>query len=187
MPHSQFILRQGSSRALDLFPHIREFGLRKNNNIQLHSFVTSRTDNLRLYFIVDGKFEWTIDREHQVLYPGDTAVVLPGQEIGGSNGYLGIGTFFWLHLIVENISSDGRVNLGKWSSLLESECLALGKILKLNNLPVLKVKEVASILWEMRSEIQSQEIGYITRVNHMLDTLLIIIARQSTRQASSLW
>lgn len=185
MPQSQFTLRQGHSRELDLFPHIKEFALRKNNTIQLDSFIVSVSDNLRVYYVVDGKFEWVINQQYQVLYPGDIAMVLPGQEIGGSKGYLGIGTLFWLHFHIEKMAADGRLLLGKWSNLSESERLTVGKIFLLNNLPVLKMKEVAGILQEMRSEILSQEIGYVTRVNHMLDSLLIIIARQSTRQASS--
>jgi AraC-like DNA-binding protein len=185
MPYSQFILRQGSSRELELFPHIKEFALRKNNTIQLDSFIVSESDNLRIYCVIDGKFEWSINQQHQVLYPGNIALVLPGQEIGGSKGYLGIGTLFWLHFQVVKLAADGRMILGKWSTLSESERLTIGKILLLNNLPVLKMKEVAGILHEMHSEIQNQEMGYQTRFNHMLDSLLIIIARQSTRQASS--
>lgn len=185
MQNNQFALRQGSSMTLELFPHIKEFGLKKNSNIELLSFVPEKSNNLNLYFIIDGKFEWMIDSEHYVLYPGDSAVVLPGQEIGGSKGYHGVGTFFWLQLNVEKSSPDGMMSFGRWSNLSESERQAIGKILMLNNLPVLKAKEVAGMLQEMRSEILSQEIGYVTRVNHMLDSLLIIIARQSTRQSDS--
>lgn len=185
MPHSQFTLRQGSAKELESFPHVKEFVLRKNTTIQLDSFVISATDSLRIYCIIDGKFEWLINQQHHVLYPGDIAFVLPGQEIGGSKGYLGIGTVFWLHFQVEKFTFDGRMILGRWSALSESERLTIGKILSLNNLAVLKMKEVASILHEMHSEIHNQEVGCVTRFNQMLDSLLIMIARQSTRQASS--
>jgi AraC-like DNA-binding protein len=185
MPHSQFTLRQGYSKELEPFPHVKEFVLRKNNTIQLDSFVVSASDSLRVYYIIDGKFEWLINQQHQVLYPGDIAIVLPGQEIGGSKGYLGIGTLFCLHFQVEKLAADGRMTLGRWSTLSESERLTICKILSLNNLPVLKMKEVAGILQEMHSEIYNQEVGYLTRFNHMLDSLLISVARQSTRQASS--
>lgn len=184
MPYNQFILRQGNSRELELFPHVKEFVLGKSNTIQLDSFLISASDNLRIYCVIDGKFEWSINQRHQVLYPGDIAVVLPGHEVGGSKGYLDIGTLFWLTIQVEKLA-DGRMILGKWSSITESEFLTIGKILLLNHVPVLKMKEVAGILQEMRAEIQHQEVGYQTRFNHMLDSLLIIIARQSTRQSGS--
>ncbi len=184
MPLSQFTLRQGSSVELELFPHLQEFGHRKNTTIQLNSFEVAISEYLRIYFITEGKFEWVVNRQPQILYPGDTAIVLPGQEIGGSHGYFGIGTFSWLFLRVR-IAPDGRINLDKWSGLSASDCLTIGKILLLNNLPVLKVKEVGGLFHEMQVEIHGQEIGYVTRVNHIIDSLLIIIGRQSTRQAIS--
>lgn len=185
MQQNQFILRQGTSDVLDLFPHVRAFCLRKNNTIQLESFIPEKTTGLNLYFIIEGRFEWTIDQEYYSLFPGDVAVVLPGQEVGGAKGHHDIGTFFFLELVVEKKSPDGRMAIGKWSHLTDVEKQTIGKILLLNNLPVLKIKEVGDLLQEMRSEIFGQEIGYVTRVNHLLDSLLIIIARQSTRQSGS--
>jgi AraC-like DNA-binding protein len=185
MPQSQFTLRQGYSKELEAFPHINEFVLRKNNTIQLDSFMVSPCSNLRIYCVIEGKFEWLINQQHQILYPGDIALVLPGHEIGGSKGYLDIGTLFWLHVQVEKMPADGRMILGKWSHLSDSERLTIGRILLLNNLPVLKMKEVAAILHEMHLETRNQEIGYLTRFNHMLDSLLIIIARQSSGQGNS--
>src|SRR5690606_2927221 len=109
----------------------------------------------------------------------------PGQKLGGSKGYLGIGTLFSLHLKVECLELKRNINFGNWCNLSENERAAIGKILLLNDLSVLKVREVPGILQEMRAEILNQEIGYATRVNHLLDALLIIVARQSTRQGSS--
>ena len=185
MTTSQFTLRQGASKELERFPHVHEFSLRKNSTIQLDSFVASQSGNLRIYCIIDGKFEWLIDQQLQVLYPGDVALVLPGQEVGGSKGYLGVGMVAWLHVQVEKWMADGRMVLGKWSFLSAGERLAIGKILLLNNLPVLKMKEVAGMLQQMYLEMRNQDVGYITRVNHMLDSLLILTARQATRQATS--
>jgi AraC-like DNA-binding protein len=185
MPYSQFILRQGSSKELELFPHIEEFVLDKNNTIQLDSFTVSTCDNLRIYCVIDGKFEWLINEKLQVLYPGSIALVLPGQAIGGSKGYLDIGTLFRLQIGVQKLTIDGRMILGKWSGLSESERLTIGKILLVNNRPVLKAKEIGDMLHEMYGEIVNQEMGFQTRFNHLLDSLLIIVARQSTRQAGS--
>jgi AraC-like DNA-binding protein len=185
MPQSHFSLYHGVSRELDRFPHVKEFVLRKNSTIQLDSFPVSASGNFRVYCVIDGKFEWLINKQQKVLFPGDITVVLPGQEIGGSKGYFGIGTLLWFHFEVEKMSNDGRMTLGKWSTLLETERHSIGKIFLLNNLPVLRIKEVGGILHEMHAEIVGQEVGYVTRFNHLLDSMLIIIARQATRQASS--
>jgi AraC-like DNA-binding protein len=182
---NQFTLVQGSSRELELFPHITEFALTKNSTIHLDSFPLVVSNDLRVCYVIDGKFEWRINQQYQILYPGDIALVLPGQEIGGSKGFLDIGTLFRLHLHVDKIEPEIGMRLGKWSNLSEAERLSIGKILVLNNLPVLKVKEGAELLHEIRYEILNQEIGYFTRVNHLIDSLLIIIARHSTRQADS--
>ena len=182
---NQFTLQQGSSRELELFPHIREFALRKNNTIQLDSFTPILSETLRCYYIVDGKFEWVINGQHLVLYPGDMALVLPGHQIGGSKGYLDIGTLFWLHLEVEKIENTSGMMLGKWSKLSEMERLTIIKILLLNNMSVLKMKEAIELLHEMRAEIMNQELGYITRVNYFIDSLFIIVARRLTRQGDS--
>lgn len=180
-----FALQQGHSKELDWFPHVKEFSLRKNSTIQFDSFPVEISETVRVYYIIDGKFEWLINQQHYVLYPGDIVVVLPGQEIGGSKGYLDIGTLFSLQVEVENLEKAKWLTLGKWSNLSDSERVTIFKILLLNNMPVLKMKDVVDILHEMRAEIMNQEMGYLTRVNQLIDSLLIIIARQSTRQASS--
>jgi AraC-like DNA-binding protein len=182
---NQFTLLQGSSSELETFPHITEFGLTKNSTIQLNSFSLAVSDNLRIYYVIDGKFEWLINQRHQTLYPGDIAMILPGQEIGGSKGFFDIGTLIRLFIRDVKIQTATGMMLGKWSNLSETEQVTIGKILVLNNSPVLKMKEGADLLHEIRYEIFNQEIGYRTRVNHLIDSLLIIIARQSTRQTSS--
>jgi AraC-like DNA-binding protein len=182
---NQFALQHGSSRELELFPHIIELALTKYNTIRLDSFPVTPSDYLRLYYVIDGKFDWVLNGMHQLLYPGDIALVLPGQEVGGSKGFLDIGTLFRLYLRVEDIASSGAIKLGEWSKLSESERVTIGKILLINNISVLKMKEAADLLHEMRWEVLSHEIGYVTRVNSLIDSLFIMIARQSTRQANS--
>lgn len=136
---------------------------------------------MQIYFVVEGKFEWIINRQPLKLYPGDTVLVLPGQEIGGLNGYLGIGTCFFLELRFTPATNNDRLDQGNPSRLSAKESAAISKILGRNNRPVLQVKEVAGLLQEMRMEIMGQELGYLTRVNYMLDSLFIVISRQCTR------
>jgi len=181
---NQFSLQYGNSNELEGFPHVKEFVLRKNSTIQLDSFSDVVSETLRIYYVIEGKFEWLIDRNLHVLYPGEIGLVLPGQRIGGSKGYLDIGMLFWLHIEVEESEKD-TIDLGRWSTLSQKERSLIGKILMLNKLPVLKMKEAGEILHEVKLEIMNQELGYVTRVNHLMDSLLILIARQSTRQSTS--
>src|SRR6266542_1395829 len=144
---NQFLLQQGISRELQLFSHIIEFALKKNNTIQLNSLHTTATENLRIYYIIDGKFEWLIHEQAHILYPGDVAMILPGQKFGGGKGFLDIGTLSWISIKINKLEPNGSLIPGKWSSLSEGEAITIGRILLLNQTPVLvKLKEAGVIL-----------------------------------------
>ena len=89
---NQFVLQQGHSRELQLFPHILEFATKKNISFQLNSLPGTSADYLRFYYFIDGKFEWCIHDQLYLLYPGDMAMILPGQTFGSTKGFLEIGT-----------------------------------------------------------------------------------------------
>ena len=180
---NQFVLQQGRSPELRLFPHILEVGIKKIGSIQLNTFLTTITEGIRLYYIMEGKFEWYINRHPHVFYPGDVALVLPGQSFGSDNGILEIGSFTWIHLGVQKLGNGDMVP-GKWSGLSESEGTAIGKILLLNSSPVLsKFNEAGRILKCIHAELFGHEIGYQARINHQIDELLIQVTRQMTRQS----
>lgn len=182
---NQFSLKKGCNE-LFLFPHIVEFASKKITNIQFNSLKASAIDPLRLYYVNDGKFEWVINGQHCILYPGDLAIILPGQALGGERDFLDIGTITWLHLELETLDMTGKMTPGKWSGLSEKESRTIGKILMLNNSPVLsKLKEAGQLFLHMQQELFSQEIGYTTRTNQLLDELFILIARQLTHQNNS--
>lgn len=179
---NQFVLQQGRSGELQLFPHITELGAKKNTSIQLNSFPESITDSLRIYYVIEGKYEWRIHQQQHLLYPGDVALVLPGQRFGSEKGFLEIGSISWIHIHLQKLE-NGNMVPGKWSSLSESESLAIGKILLLNNSIVLsKLPEAGRILQYIQNEVFNREVAYCTRVNHLIDELFIAITRQLTRQ-----
>lgn len=180
---NQFYLHQGHSTELAGFPHISEIAVRKNASIQLDSLVTTTTTCIRIYYILDGKFEWNINDRCHVLYPGDLAIILPGQQFGGTKGFMDIGTVCWICIEVERIDQNKKMILGNWSGLSETESLTISNILQLNNTSVLvRIKEASAILQTIKDELSQQEVGYATRVNHLIDELLILIVRQSTHQ-----
>jgi AraC-like DNA-binding protein len=181
---NQFLLQQGHSRELQIFPHIIEMGSRKNVSIQLDSLRESTADHLRVYYILDGKFEWTIQGRRYLLYPGDAALIFPGQKFGSTNGVLEIGTISWMHLHIIQ-TEKGTLQLGKWSSLSENEGLSIAKILLLNQPVVLpRFEDAGRIFSCLQNELFTQEIGFCTRVNQLLDEFLIISTRQLTKQSN---
>jgi AraC-like DNA-binding protein len=182
---NQFVLQYGKSNELLLFPQILELGLKKNAAILFNTFLTTATEGLRIYYIVEGRFEWRINHQPYVFYPGDVAVILPGIPFGSDKGVMEIGSFSWLHLGVQKLD-NGQLIFGKWSSLSESEGAAIGKILLLNPSPVLsRFSDAGRILKCIQAELFNNELAYQARVNQQLDELLISITRQMTRQNHS--
>lgn len=178
---NQFSLKNGCDELLP-FTHIIEFGLKKHTNIRFDSLKALAADPLRFYFIIEGKFEWVIDDQPYVLYPGDLTVVLPGQILGGVQDIMHIGTVTWLHVSLEHLTGEGPPTIGNWSSMHSNEAAAITRILFQNQLPVLSnQKEAGMLLQRAANEIFNQEIGFITRTNQIIDELFILIARQLSR------
>ncbi|MDO6432323.1 AraC family transcriptional regulator [Flavitalea sp. BT771] len=171
---NSYLLQQGRSKELELFPHIIEFGSKKIQTIQFNSFPVEKTAWLRAYYVLDGRYDWIIDGMSRILYPGDLALILPEQSFGGARELLDIGAFFWIALDMNR----------SYLSTLESR--SIQKILLLNDSPVIAgFKEGGHILQLIGRELSGQEIGFQTRINHLTDTLLILIARQLTKQNNS--
>jgi len=182
---NQFFLHHSQSKELQGFPQILEFAIRKNTNIQLNSFSRSTSTCIRIFYILEGKFEWLIQDKYHILYPGDLAIILPGQTFHGAKDFLDIGTLFWLHIEVEHVDASNKMKLGRWSGLSERESLTINRVLQLSNSSVLvKMKDAQTILQSIQNELFQQQIGYTTRVNQLIDELLILIARQSTLQSN---
>ena len=181
----QYFLKKDCDE-LTAFPHIAEFALKKINTIQFDSLKKVDSDFLRFYYIMDGRFNWMIEGQHHILYPCDLAIILPGQSFGGEKDLLDIGTVSWMHLALQQLEPNGRIVMGRWSHLTDSESRTIGRIILTNNCPVLsKLKEAGIIFQNLQNEFVSQEIGCTTRINQMIDELFILIARQLTKQNNS--
>jgi hypothetical protein len=66
-------------KELNTFPHIMEFALKKNSTIQFNTLKKETSEFLRFYYVLEGRFDWMIEEDHHILYPGDLAIILPGQ------------------------------------------------------------------------------------------------------------
>jgi len=172
-------------KELHAFPHIIEFASKKISTIQFNSLKKETSEFIRFYYVIDGRFNWTINDEHRILYPDDLAIVLPGQSFGGENDLLEIGRVSWIHLRLQ-LERSGKLSIGKWSRLTDSECQTIGRILLLHDRLVLsKLKEAGTIFQNLHNEFINQEIGCTARISHLIDELFILSARQLTRQNNS--
>jgi len=110
--------------------------------------------------------------------------VLPGRRLSSIKGFLEIGTIAWVHLRVDRLDR-GDFIAGEWSSLSDSERFTIGNIL-LSNKPVVRSRtdETSRLFGSLRNELFNHEIGFHTRVNQLLDELLVMITRQLTKQGN---
>jgi len=177
-----YSLQKGLSKDLDLFPHILAVGLRKVQNIRLTSFPVRRSDALSIYYIWEGRYDWTIDGYPYILYPSDLALILPGQSFGSSRGALDIGAFSWITLDVKEMDTD----FGPWCGLSPTESRSIRKILLLNNAPIAaNWKDAGKLFQQLAQELHLREIGFQARVHQLTDALLILTARQFIHQSHS--
>jgi len=178
----QFHYQQGATSKLHLFPHILELSAKKNSSIQLNSFPEQVTEGLCIFYINEGRFEWKINDHLHVLYPGDLVLILPGQKFGNEKGIFELGAIFCIQIKIQRLST-GELVPGRWSSLNDGESITVGKLLSLNNNPVLSRQyEAGRILNSITCEIHNHELGFVTRINQLTDELLITITRQLTKQ-----
>ncbi|MDP4151015.1 MAG: AraC family transcriptional regulator [Bacteroidota bacterium] len=181
----QFVLRHKDAMELRPFPHIMEIGTIKNSAIHLDGFPCASTGGFRIFYVQEGKFEWTIDHQTFILYPGDAALILPRREFGNKNKVLEIGSFSWIHIEIR-INRNKELSIGSWSSLSPGDHCEVCKILQMDHLPVLqKFPESGAILKGIQTELFNKEIGYRTRINHLLDELLIQSSRKIARMSNS--
>lgn len=183
--HTQLVLKN-NCKELHQFPHINEFAFKKINNIQLDSFKKQVSVFLRIYYVSEGRFEWNIDDQVYILYPGDLAIILPGQSFGAEKEFFDIGVLSWIHLFAGNEEQEEKFIIGNWSRLTSSERVTIGRIITTSNSPVIpRLKEAASIFQTMLHEFVRQELGCTARINHLVDEIIILISRYLSRQNSS--
>lgn len=175
-------LQQGQAEELRYFPYITELVKLKIQTIQLNSFSIRTYPDIRIGLITEGKFDWNIAGQGYTLFPGDTALACPGQEIGSSKGVFDIGALTWIGIQPDVFDAQGKLHLGTWSGIPESEQGVMGKILAMNKTPVLtRFTPGINILQSIEYELLQQEMGYRTRINHLLDELLIEMVRHLSK------
>jgi len=175
-------LQQGHAEELRHFPFITELVKLKIQNIQLNSFTIQTYTDIRIGLITEGKFDWSIAGQGYTLFPGDTALACPWQTMGSDKGVFDIGALTWIGIKPEIFEPLGKIQLGAWSGIPESEQGVMGKILAMNKTPVLtRFNPGINILQSLEYELMQQEMGYRTRVNHLIDELLIEMVRHLSK------
>jgi len=72
---NQFLLQKGYSEKLQLFTHIIEFSMKKSSAIQLNFLNEDPTNGIRIYNILEGRFECTVIEQDHILYSDDLVLI----------------------------------------------------------------------------------------------------------------
>jgi AraC-like DNA-binding protein len=160
------------------FSHLVEVERVKNPTVQLGGWPVKPAQHLRVLSVLEGKFEWVVAQKTYVLYPHDVVVVCPWHEIGSPTATLEIGSFQWAALQPVLFESDGTLHLGEWSALTETDQRLMGKLLVNGPLIIPNFRLANELIMQIEAELKNTAFAYQTRVNQLLDQLLIAIFRQ---------
>jgi AraC family transcriptional activator of mtrCDE len=181
---NQFLLQQSTSRELERFPHMIEFALKRINTLQLDEFYQEAPDLVRVYYIIEGKFEWQVQDQKHTLYPGDVLLVLPKQKLTGQERILNVGTLCWLKIKVSNQAN--KPTMSPWSGLTHPDIQTIWRILNVKDCrSIIKLKDAGTFFNSMYVELVNREIGHYTRINSMLADLFIQFTRNIINQRTS--
>ncbi len=165
------------------FAHIRELVRLKNPTVRLNDWPVLVRGGVQIMCVLEGKFEWVVEHQHHVLYPNDVVVLCPWQGLGSPTNTLEIGSLAWLILEPELFEFNKELFLGKWSAIGENDQKLMGRLMVSHAPMVLNnLKQANDLLLRIEAEIKQAEFAYQTRVNQLLDELLITIVRQLSQQ-----
>jgi AraC-like DNA-binding protein len=158
-------------------PHLQMFGHTAILDSSASWLGQHCNDGIELCFIIKGRFEWTIESNNFVLYPGDCTFTLPWQRHGGSNGVMNIGELAWIIIRPEKFSPQDELKLGKWSNIPSEQQRWIGKALRNSAVPYFAGDIFIKQLYQQfETAIFSDKAWRVNRVNRLLDELLCYTA-----------
>lgn len=172
----------------DLAPYshyLREVGALKFLEIKPHSLDMHFNEGIELNFVISGTYKWKVEDKYYQLYPGEAFVTCPWQWHGSPAEVLDRGILSWMILQPRSYTPDGNLDLGDWSRLAPPTQREIGTLLAENTNPIIpKGSNLIAFFRKLNLELVNKELGYEERINLLLDSLLIRIARSLLRRKS---
>ncbi len=168
---------------IEPFGHIREFGKLKMKRIVPDSLDLHLNEGIEICYVREGRYKWIVENKTYDLYPGDCFITNPWQKHGSPEGVLDIGSLNWIIISPDKFTRADRLKLGKWSSLSPAECAEIADTYLNSSLSnSFRSKEIERVFDALENEIFAQDIGYMSRVNGLVDELLVVTARALKKQ-----
>ena len=165
------------------FQHISDFFKKKIQSVQPNSYPSKTNCGLSFFYVNEGKFEWILDGQIFLVFPGDLFIVLPNQIFGSPNNIWDVGVFSSISITLDKVFDDTDFTFGDWSGLPITEQKLIGKLFFLNPKPVIQNFRIfGEVFSKIQQELSICEIGFKTRVNQLLDELILCTVRQLSKQ-----
>jgi len=176
--NSNFYYIQNESPELKEFPFVSCLLSQKVQQIILDSWEVGQRAGIGIFSFTEGKYEWSLEHKTYPLYPNDSLIVQPWQELGNPRGYLEIGAFMQLSILPSHWTKEGHLILGDWSKISYSEQVVISKLFLSNAKPIIpRNPAIGQLIMELGQEVHEQAFGYRTRVPQIVDEILITWAR----------
>ncbi len=150
-------IASNSVDKLNNYPFIREFGCQKFDTVVPRSLNPHYNKGIEVCYIVSGKFRWKVEDKEYLLFPGDCFVTCPYERHGGVDGFLDLGTLFWIIIEPEKFDKNSCFMLGDWSGIPAYEQKKLGEILQNKTWHKFKNEGIKTIFLHLFNEIKNQD------------------------------
>lgn len=174
-----YFVHWNNSPYLKKFVHyLQEFGALKFPEIRPHSLDMHYNEGIEFNFVIGGTYKWIVEEQSFQIFPEEGFITCPWQWHGSPNEVLDRGVLSWMILQPKSYTKEGALNLGEWSSLSHETQQEIGKLFAENKNPIIpKGTRMIELFREINKELIYQELGYIERINILLDSLLLSVAR----------
>ena len=157
-----FITAFGHERYLDIRP-----------TLPLHY-----NKGIEICYVTKGRYEWSVDKEKHILYPGDGFVTCPWQFHGSERGVIELGEIWWLIISPKIFNKKGKFHLADWSCFSKQEEQAISDALLNNHHPILyKSSELNDLFTALYHELITKEFGYEVKIHHLIEIILMTVVR----------
>lgn len=169
-----FASQEQTPELLREFPALDMFGI--EHQISAVHVMPHTHPGIELFFTVEGIYDWFLDGKRFTVPKNSGFVANPWQRHWPPEEILGPGRHAWLQIVPEQITPDGELKLGSWSTLSKDEEREVGRRLAGGG-PFGMVPEMRGLLWELFCELTERKTAYRSRVYRLLTDALILAAR----------
>lgn len=173
-----FIHWNGSPDIVPFGDYLIEFGLLRFSGTRPRSHEMHFHEGIEFHFVVKGTYQWRVEDKCYQIFPGEGFITCPWERHGSTDSVIQRGELAWMIVRPRFFEKNGELNLGEWSSIEPGLQQEIGRIFAQNTNAVLP-REINMIdtLYSMNEELVCKDLGYKTRINLLLDMLLVDVAR----------